>query len=157
MPVHTRFFLDSSQNLNPSGLQVAGPILNVEVSLPGSLAEILSEKGDPIPAPAAGWALLDTGASRTCVDGETISGLGVNPIGLVPVGSAAGQAQHSLYPARLRFPAEGLDIDFSSVVSVDLTGQAVEGQPITALIGRDLLARCMLVYNGPGGFFTLAL
>ncbi len=157
MPVHTRFYLDSSQNLNPQGPQVAGPILNVEVSLPRLLAEMMSEKGESIPTPAVGWALLDTGASRTCVDGKTISGLGVSPIGLVPVGSASGQAQHDLYPARLRFPGEGLDIDFSSVVSVDLAGQAVEDQPIIALIGRDVLARCVLVYNGPGGFFTLAL
>lgn len=156
MPIHNRFYLDPSKSLNPSGLQAIGPVLSVEVSLPTSLAEILASQGEEMPSPVAGLALVDTGASRTCVHGQTLSVLGVNPIGVVSVGSASGQAQHDLFPARLRFPGEGLDVEFSSVVSVDLTGQAVDDRSIVALVGRDVLSRCILVYNGPGGFFTLA-
>jgi hypothetical protein len=37
------------------------------------------------------------------------------------------------------------------VIESDLTGQG-----IGALIGRDLLAKCLLVYDGQAGVFTLA-
>jgi len=30
------------------------------------------------------------------------------------------------------------------------------GQPLIALLGRDLLQRFILVYNGPAAMFTLA-
>jgi hypothetical protein len=29
--------------------------------------------------------------------------------------------------------------------------------PIVVLVGRDVLMNCVLIYNGAGGFFTLAV
>jgi len=83
--------------------------------------------------------------------------LGVNPIGVTLMGTAGGPVQQSLYPAKFRFPGEAFEIEFSSVVGADLTGQHIAGQDIIALLGRDVLSKCVLIYNGPGGFFTLAL
>jgi len=73
------------------------------------------------------------------------------------MGTAGGPVQQSLYPAKFRFPGEAFEIEFSSVVGADLTGQHIAGQDIIALLGRDVLSKCVLIYNGPGGFFTLAL
>ena len=42
-----------------------------------------------------------------------------------------------------------------SVIGVDLSGQEVEGKPIIALIGREVLGRTLFVYNGRGGFFSI--
>ena len=41
--------------------------------------------------------------------------------------------------------------------AVGLAGAALEPQGLLALIGRDVLARCTLFYNGTTGEFTLAI
>jgi len=48
-------------------------------------------------------------------------------------------------------------VEFGSVIGVDLSGQSIAGQDVIVLLGRDVLSRCVLVYNGPGGSFTLAM
>jgi hypothetical protein len=100
--------------------------------------------------------LIDTGATRSCVDSKVIASLGVKPIGVAVTGTAGGPVQQYRYPARFRFPGEGLEIEFSSVIGVNLAGQSIGGRDIIVLLGRDVLSRCILIYNGPGGFFTLA-
>jgi hypothetical protein len=59
-----------------------GPLLQVEISIPSALEQLLAAQNQPIPSPKTGWALIDTGATRTCVDAKTVSALGVNPIGV---------------------------------------------------------------------------
>jgi hypothetical protein len=141
-------------------LQTNGPILNVLVHIPTALAQLLSQ-GTPIPSPQSGIALIDTGASHTCVDESSLVKLGVNPIGVATTRTAAGPANQSRYPVRLEFPGEGLDLEFSSVTGVDLSGQAIDigaqSHPIVVLVGRDVLSQCVLVYNGPGGFYSLSI
>jgi hypothetical protein len=130
--------------------------LPVEVSIPTALAQVLAAQNQVAPPPATGIALIDTGATRSCVDSKIISQLGVNPIGVITTGTAGGPVQQSLFPARFRFPGEGLDLEFSSVIGADLAGQNIAGRNIIVLVGRDVLSHCQLIYNGPGGFFTLA-
>ena len=142
----------------PHLLMQAGPMLSVQVALPSALEEHLASQNQPIPPSIQGWALIDTGATRSCVDTQVISSLQVNPIGIATVGTAKGQVQQNLYPAKFNFPdANNMTIEFSSAVGVDLTGQSIGEQRLVALIGRDVLSHCILIYNGPGGFFTLAL
>jgi hypothetical protein len=80
--------------------------------------------------------------------------VGVHPIGVATSGTAAGQVNHSLYPAHFTFPAAKIEIDFASVVGVNLTGQEVAGKRIIALIGRDVLSMGIFVYNGHTGAYT---
>lgn len=133
-----------------------GPLLQVEVHVPAALAAVMSNTGQTIPAPITGWALIDTGATLTAVNADTATQLGVSPVGVASGGTAGGQVQHSLYPVRLMFPGTGLDIEFGQAAGVNLTGQVVGGHQIVALIGRDVLAGCVLTYNGPGGMFSLS-
>ena len=86
-----------------------------------------------------------------------MSQLGVNPIGVVTSGTAAGPVPHNLFPAHFTFPAAGIDLDFSAAVGVDLTGHNINGQQLIALIGRDVLSRGIFVYNGLLGAFTFAM
>jgi|FaiFalDrversion3_1042247.scaffolds.fasta_scaffold21286_1 hypothetical protein len=155
MPVHNRFFLQGNQ-IGPHVLMQTGPLLQVEVSIPSTLAQLLTAQNQAIPPPVTGWALIDTGATRSCVDSKVIASLGVKPIGVAVTGTAGGPVQQYRYPARFRFPGEGLEIEFSSVIGVNLAGQSIGGRDIIVLLGRDVLSRCVLIYNGPGGFFTLA-
>jgi hypothetical protein len=133
-----------------------GPLLLVTISIPSALERDLAAKNLPMPQALRGLALIDTGASRTCVDATAIRRLGVSAIDRAMCGTANGVVQQNLFPARFSFPAISLDIEFASVIGVDLTGQASMGQDIVALVGRDVLSRCVLTYNGVGGFITLA-
>lgn len=86
-----------------------------------------------------------------------MSNLGVNPIGITTNHTPAGQVLHSLYPAHFTFPATKLEVDFASVVGVDLSGQIINGQQLIALIGRDVLSMGILIYNGTAGTFSFAM
>jgi predicted aspartyl protease len=159
MPIHNRFFLRPKREheASPEGLASAGPLLQVQVEVPAAFAAYLAKKNQPVPTPGVGWALIDTGATRTCVDNNLLNQLGMQATGTVTTGTAAGPTSQLLYPAKLSVPGARLEIDFGSVIGVNLSGQSIAGQDVVVLLGRDVLSRCILVYNGPGGLFTLAL
>ena len=143
----------------PAGLRIAGPVLQAQVEVPTILATQLQQSGQAIPQPVAGFALIDTGASISAVDIEVVRQLGVQPVGVANVGTAGGPQQQETYPARFTFPGSNLPgIEFNELLGANLTGQVVpvDGRPLIALVGRDILERFILVYNGPAGMFTLA-
>ncbi|MFA6209143.1 MAG: hypothetical protein WCT03_11235, partial [Candidatus Obscuribacterales bacterium] len=143
---------------DPNGLRNLGPVIQVEIHAPDALIASLVAAGLPIPPAVNGLALIDTGASVSCVEDSVMSMLGVNPIGVQNVRGVAGQNQHSVYPAKLVFPPNVGAFAFSSMVGVNLAGQGHAGlPPFVALVGRDILMNGLLVYNGTNGSFTLAL
>ena len=161
MPVHNQFFFQNTPNgaqINPHALVKAGPVLAVEISIPAALTEKLTKENKPVPPPKTGLALIDTGATHSCVDDDTISQLGVNPIGRTKIHGSAGAHEVNIFPAHFRFPAiPNFEIDFTATLGVDIQAQKVNNQPIIALLGRDVLLRCVFIYNGPLGVYTLAL
>jgi hypothetical protein len=160
MPIYNRFFRDSSQQINPNGLMLVGAVLPIEIHVPPQIAQVLADRGDPIPAPVSGLALIDTGATLTCVHEPVLQQLGLNPIGIVQSGTASGPVQQSQYPARLVSPDQGWTSDINAVTGVNLSGQQIPLDPpqdLIALIGRNLLQHWVLIWNGPGGFWTLGI
>lgn len=165
MPVYNSAFQQPTQGQPgavlpfPKGLQVAGPIVPVQVEVPVALASQLQQAGQPVPTPIPGLALIDTGASVSAVDTSVIQRLGIHPVGTVQVGTAGGPQMQTTYPARFTFPGTNLPpIDFSQLLGANLVGQVIAGtgQPLIALFGRDILQHFVLVYNGPAAMFTLA-
>lgn len=152
MPVHNQFLLFNG-GLNSQLLAVRGPVLQVEIHLPTPLAQHYQTTGRTLPQPTVGLAMVDTGASKTCVDAEVIVAMAVPPLNEIQIHTPAGLTSQYLYPARLVFPGTPLpSIDFSSVV-----GSQLSAQGIVALIGRDVLQHFLLVYNGPAGMFSLSV
>ena len=143
---------------SPQTLAMSGPIIRVQIEVPTALAESLRLANQPIPNPIDGIAFIDTGATITSVDASQFARLGVNPVGLRNVGTAAGPMQQSTYPARFTFPGTPLPaFDLAQILGCDLTGQTVMGQnPLLALIGRDILGRAVFVYNGSAGMFSIS-
>ena len=124
-----------------------------EIHVPPILTTYLAQKGQPIPAPIPGQALLDTGASISAIDSNAVVNLGINPIGVTSVYTSGGVVQQNIYPIRFVFPAIGmLTIDFNAVIGSDL-----QPQGIIALVGRDVLSHCLLVYNGPAGMCSVSI
>lgn len=155
MPIFDHRYLDSNHNPSPNALMNFGAILPVEVNIPKALQDLLNEKRQPVPKPVSGVALIDTGATKSCVDGAVLSGLGIKAIGIVKIGTAKGATQCKLFPASLSFPSIKLNVNFSSMAGVNLKGQVIQGAPLIALVGRDVLLRCLFIYSGAQGYYTL--
>ena len=102
---------------------------------------------------------MDTGASFTCIQPEVMQALGLTPTGTVDmITPSTGQDVHT---------TETYDVDFvilktasdPPLMMSNLRVAACElylRQGIHGLIGRDVLSRCILVYNGELNAFTLA-
>lgn len=159
MPVYNSFVRDAAGNEGPGGLAALGAVFAIEIQLHPAMAQALAQQNQPIPAGIPGLALIDTGASGTCVHEPILQQLSINPVGVVQGLTAAGAVKQNLYPARLVFPATGWMLDVPNTVGVNLAGQVaniVPPQPIVALLGRDLLSAWTMTWNGPGGFWTVA-
>ena len=53
-------------------LVMRGPVVQVMVSVPPEIADIFAKESKPIPSPVSGLALIDTGATISCVDEEVV-------------------------------------------------------------------------------------
>ena len=134
----------------PNILRRRGPVFPVQVSIPQILIDYLQQRGQSIPQPVSGFALIDTGASITVIDLNVLNQLGINPVGVARVLTPAGPVQQNLFPARLIF-GPGLVIDLSVVIGANL-----RPQQIIALIGRDILSKFIMIYHGRSGRITIA-
>lgn len=127
--------------------------LTIGVSL--SLAAALRRAGRSIPAPVVVDALIDTGASGTVVHAPAIASLGLQVSGFANVhtpstaGVSVRRPKYDVGLAVMDAKANFL-IGSRPVIATDLSGNGVE-----ALIGCDVLATCLLIYDGPAQAFTL--
>lgn len=134
-------------------LQQRGPVVQVSVSLQETLATALVQQGKPLPQPVTGWALLDTGASNTCIDDEAAQSMQLPVIDVGSMCSAShAKTPSNIYPAQIEIT--GFPIRFQSPRTM---GAALKEQGILLLIGRDLLRSCTLFYNGLTGEITLSI
>ncbi len=134
-----------------TALQLRGPILQVSLTIEQSAGKGLVAQGKTVPAPRSGLALIDTGASNTCVDEQTAKDLGLPVIDVANMQSASHE-KHScnVYPVQIITPIVTLNAPRAM-------GAALASQGLLVLIGRDVLQNCNLFYNGPAGQFTLSL
>ena len=130
-----------------------GPVIQVSISIAQSMSQQLIQQGVAVPVPVSGLALIDTGASSTCIDDAVAQQLGVPAIDVVTMHSAS----HAGHPANIypvRFEVSGLPIALDVPRAM---GAALASQGLAMLIGRDILQICTLFYNGMSGEFTLSL
>src|ERR1035438_10172703 len=106
--------------VSPEMLASVGPIIQIQIEVPIALAENLRLTNQPIPNPIDGIALIDTGASITSIHAPILIGLGINPVGVVNVGTAGGPQQQSTYAARFSFPGTPLPaFELAQVIGCD--------------------------------------
>jgi hypothetical protein len=124
----------------------------------------LKSQGQPVPQRIELRALVDTGAYNTCISSGVLRRLGMPAIEKFPLLSATTGGDAQMCDAfdvsiaiplpsvsRRRPTATELRIPAARVVAIEL-----EGTPIDALIGRDLLKRCLLVYDGHSNRFMIS-
>jgi hypothetical protein len=132
-----------------------GPILYVLVMQSPQRVEALKKAGRPFAAPVSARSIIDTGAAGSALDRTLIAALGLEHRG---VASIHTPSTGSAYVQRDQFDAS-LVLGEGRPDPLVLTLPVIEcdfaGAGFPALIGRDVLARCQLLYDGPAGAFTL--
>lgn len=132
-------------------LKTIGPIIEVIIVPPQPIATKLQMEGKPVPTKKV-IALIDTGASGSCVDESICKELNLIVRDVVEVGTPGGLIKQSIYD--LGFVLPNLT---NKVMSVAAPGCNLDKQPYNALIGRDILSICTLVYNGWDNSYQLHL
>jgi len=144
---------DPPPSFHPELLQAAGPIIQVQLEAPPALVKVLVASGKPAPKPVVGPALIDTGASVSCVDSAVPAKLGVNPVGTSQLYGATGGAPSPMYPLRVVFVGmTNWTVDFQYLVQATLSPLGY-----VALLGRDVLRITSLQYLGLTGEFVFSV
>jgi hypothetical protein len=135
-----------------------GALVDVHIGVSRLREEVLHASGLPVPAKVPCRALIDTGASGSCIDSSIVKSLGLVPTGtatmLTPTTGAGGTDlnQYDVSISTL-YPHLYTNIRFGNVAVIEAD---IACQGIFAIIGRDLLGNALLVYDGQSGNFTLA-
>ncbi len=138
-------------------LRSSGPIVPVEVGIPRILEEYCVRENIPIPPPVSGYALIDTGAFMSAVHEQLFQDFGIQPIDSIPTWTPHGDSRSFLYPAKMSFPALGVqDLDMGRVIGCELNWVTVDSKQIIMLLGRDLLQNCLFIYNSKAATITLS-
>jgi predicted aspartyl protease len=132
-------------------LQQRGPVIQVTITIEQNMGKALAQQGKAI-GTRQGFALIDTGASQTAVDEQVAKDLGL-PIVDVGKMTSASHEKHpcNLYPVQVSIPP---NLTFQSPRAM---GALLAPQGLVAIIGRDVLQHCLLVYNGGTGQITLSI
>jgi len=99
-------------------------------------------------------AHLDTGASVTSIDIKLARHIGLLPVGISRMRTAAGSVRFSAFTIDLQFPNSTLsacvDLPVSSCdLGFDLSKPWTDARNFGVLIGRDAMAHWNIVWNGP--------
>lgn len=97
------------------------------------------------------WALIDTGATTSCIDQMLAASLGLPIVDLQPIAGSNGKHIVNMYLAQIHVPALGFT-QHGMFAGVDLQGG---GQTHRALIGRTFLRHFELHYEGHSGTVRL--
>jgi hypothetical protein len=135
-----------------------GPVLNAVVTVSKERSAALAAAVQSVPKPVPITALVDTGASCTCVDPSVLTALNLTPTGIVLLNTpSTGGTPHQAeqFDVALIIPApSGPALVFRTIPVV--ASELLTSQGFHALIGRDILDQCLFSYNGSIKLFTLA-
>lgn len=140
--------------VSPQGL-----VCDAFVHVSKARREALLAAKQPVPPAQRIRALVDTGASCTCIDPSYATALGLTPKGAkvqIDTASTAGT------------PFEADQYDISLIIlnpdpndyplirpTIPASGMELLDLGLDALIGRDVLSGCMLVYDGKNEQFSI--
>jgi hypothetical protein len=137
-----------------ANLFVHGPLIVIQLSNPNADSQVLTENAADAkvvqPLILTGHALIDTGASHTSIDENAAQKLGLGATGSVPMMTPGGPRQASQYAVAWRISTT------ASFSTIGVMNAELEQQGLLMLLGRDILAGCILAYNGTSGTFSLS-
>ena len=147
MPILNIQYRHQNANVAPElVLQVYGPTIQVFVG-PAPPTEDngkIQFKGEETSA------LIDTGATTSCIDEKLAQKLGLTPIDRQKIGGIKGKEEHIFYLGMIYVPPPLNRHRKGSFIGVDMEERQL------VLLGRDFLRDCILIYNGTNGTITIS-
>ena len=128
-----------------------GPLVDAIVAISTPLERALRIARQPVPDPVPVRALIDTGAFSSAINRDTARRLGLLPVGrsLISAPGAVARAVWTFqYAVRIVLPT--LD-----AVDITVIGAEVDDS-FQAVLGRDILAHAIFIYNGFSGECTIS-
>ena len=136
----------------PEALANLGPVVPMTLTLPNHVQRAYIKRGKQPPAPVKGLAMIDTGATMTCFDTASAQRAGLPTVGVARMMSASHAGHHvPMFTGKIICPRMTIDMVLGMGASLSSFGNG-----LIALLGRDILKSAILIYNGPGGHFSLA-
>lgn len=151
----------------PDFLQRYGPVFRATFTISDALREKYEAEERPIPDPVDGLMLLDTGAQTTSISSKAADALGLQPARVCTSHGADGKHTANMYYTRLwirltdgkRQTVLGWNLEVRGIP--DLHEYLRIGPPdgkkveVIGLLGRDILRKAKVTYDGDGGYFKV--
>ncbi|MBZ5563756.1 MAG: aspartyl protease family protein [Acidobacteriia bacterium] len=123
----------------------------MSVTIEQNAGKALVAQGKAVPPPQVGFALIDTGASNSCIDEQAAQKLGLPVIDQGFMLSATHEkVACNIYPVLITTPIMNFNVPRAM-------GASLAAHGLVAIVGRDVLQRCNFFYNGLTGEFTLSV
>ena len=119
----------------------SGPVIGVQIGL----------EGFSVPFTGPHPALVDTGATESCIDSQIANKLGLPIIDEQPMAGASGEYIANIHLGEIHLPVFNVTIE-GAFAAVDLIAG---GSHYHALIGRTFLANFTMQYEGSTGRVTI--
>ena len=135
---------------NPADLQQYGPTLTVMVGFDPEFVNGIKGRPD-LPGDSV-HALVDTGASESCIDTDLATQLNLPVVDTRSISGVGGKFEAPVYMAQVYIPT------LDSTIYGRFTGVHLRagGQPHSVLVGRLFLMHHTMIYNGSSGAVMLS-
>jgi len=128
----------------PDALASLGPVIPVTLTLSEEAQRAYVERGESPPAGVSGLAMIDTGATATCIDVDAARRAGLPTVGVARMNSASHADQDvPTFAGRIVGPTIGISVE--SGMGANLSSV---GNDLIVLLGRDVLRSALFIYNG---------
>jgi len=139
---------------DPRDLLLYGPRMKITFGPPISPNSLTGSSVGSDPSSRARFlqtdALVDLGAARTILTPNAVQKAGLVKIDQTNLATVGGTLKADIYAASLQFPSGLCAIETIPIVSCEL------GYPLFhCLLGRDVLSRWILNYDGPAGTWEI--
>jgi hypothetical protein len=139
-------------------LEPGGAVISIGFLVSAPRRAALQQAGLDVPPPQIVRALVDTGASGTCLDCTIVKRLGLAPSGTILIhtpSTGATPQTCNQFDVAVGIVMDNNEIHLSGSV-IPVIESDLSAQNIQALLGRDLLDQGILIYDGRRRFVTLA-
>ena len=151
MPETKCGFVDLNGIKAQDALEMHGPTLLVDIGFDAAY-EALNRVGRPTLAESKLWALVDTGATESCIDNDLALKLNLPVVDRRQISGVSGLKEVNMYLAHIYIASLSFTL-YGMFAGVDLVAG---GQRHYALIGRTFLRHFKMTYDGITGDVTLS-